>query len=805
MLFDKKRYNTSTRQLDHLVDNIRMMVNSDVNINPRVAKTAIATESFTDSDLMELNSSVNNIRGTIEGICESLNLSTPTLSNSKLDGLGLEAYQNYTVSPAQIDAGTAAAIISGDIRGFLNSKIKGATAKGEYEHVVGFAPADSSSTRSNIFSLSNESYNEHSLKEATIYSIAYNMQASRQDDFCETFFPTIVITPDQVGFGIVISLIGVFDDFKHKLTAERAAFIRRNIVHSVVNPNILKNDLTRLVPVYRSGDNADKFASASDITPRTVDLEGIKILTQPYKPNVEINVIGACTTDDVAAAGLMDITDTIDTGVVLENIYLKVQNSDKSKKDILRFNVSTLHLSNFTETPQGMSQTMMLLFKTTSLLVNRNTLQNDGSALNALAGVKTGDYRFRLATTITGSIRLDSGTLELLPGKITVSRIINAANEPVDKSDGGVAELVTALENAEIIGYDIKAYRVNNNRRTRGQLITTWEYTQKYNVFLRSPITALSPINSSGEYNTNDLNALITATRIRTSNCAVGTLIDAATYMSEFIDARDEEDECPDILGLGGMYVRPTYFLEDIDVNESIDSLKSHERAADIQAVLVNKIRDYVFRMYRDSEYKAAADILSGGIGPMPTVIIGTDPVISRYLQINGDLRTVGGGFNVKIVSTLDIRVAGKMFITFATFDESRNTTPNILNFGNHLYSPEITIQVPITRDNAISNELAVQPRFLHVVHLPIMTVLQVNGISDSLNKVPIEITNLNTESVVSVTYSKTKDIAYDATKIYYRQVGGSFIALSAGEARAKFQAANGSAPADVFEIEPAK
>ena len=75
MSSDKKRYNTSTRQLDHLVDNIRMMVNSDVNINPRVAKTAIATESFTDSDLMELNSSVNNIRGTIEGICESLNLS----------------------------------------------------------------------------------------------------------------------------------------------------------------------------------------------------------------------------------------------------------------------------------------------------------------------------------------------------------------------------------------------------------------------------------------------------------------------------------------------------------------------------------------------------------------------------------------------------------------------------------------------------------------------------------------------------------------------------------------------------------
>ena len=42
-LFDKKRFNASTRQLDQLVDSIRVMVNDDTCINPRIAKTAIST------------------------------------------------------------------------------------------------------------------------------------------------------------------------------------------------------------------------------------------------------------------------------------------------------------------------------------------------------------------------------------------------------------------------------------------------------------------------------------------------------------------------------------------------------------------------------------------------------------------------------------------------------------------------------------------------------------------------------------------------------------------------------------------
>lgn len=786
-----KRQNTnvSHQLLDSLVDQIRLMINDGGDINPSIAKIGISTEGYSENDIMQLESSVHNVRNSIEGICGQLGLTVP---NPHTKGVSMEGYNdNRIINEAQIEAGVAGAIISGDIRAHLNNPIRTASSYGS-TNVVQYAPSDATTSR--VYTLSNEAYNENNIKEAQIFTVAYNLQASRQDEFCETFFPTLVITPDQVGFGITISLMGVFDDYQHKLDGDRAAFVRKNLVHAVIDPTILKNDLTRLVPAWREGENDDKFVPKTLIAPRIVDVDGIQIKTQPYAVNKECDLIGLCTTDDLVATGLMDFTDTIDSGTVLENIYFKFGD------DVLKFGVSTLQQSNFTEAPQGDYRQMQLSFKNNSILINKNTTCHDGSEMTTLAAIKNGDYRVRLKVYMTGYLRVDDGSMELIPGSVDVSRIIDSTNQPVSIADPAVAGIVAAIRAGSIIGFDLKAYRLNNNRRTRGQLITTWEFTQKYNVNLRSPITAVTPINSNnGSYNNSDLNALITATRIRSSNEGVGKLIEAATLMSVYVDARDEAGECPDILGLGGTYIRPTYFIESIDVNDSIDSLTSHERAADIQSVLVNKIRDYVYRMYRDSEYKAAADILNSGIGPMPTVIIGTDPVISRYLQITGDLRTIGNDFNLKIVTTLDQRVIGKIFITFGLFDEARNTEPNILNFGNFLYSPEVTIQVPITRNGQISHELAVQPRFLHICHLPILTVLEVFGIRDSLNKVPIEIVNRNTEYGTNITYRATTDITYRNTKVYYKKVGNSYVALSETEAKNAFNAANGTAPTDIY------
>ena len=171
--------------------------------------------------------------------------------------------------------------------------------------------------------------------------------------------------------------------------------------------------------------------------------------------------------------------------------------------------------------------------------------------------------------------------------------------------------------------------------------------------------------------------------------------------------------------------------------------MKSHERAKDIRAALVEKIRYYANEMYRLSEYKAAANALTGNNGMKPTVIVGTDVVLYNYIMLDGDLRTLGETFDVKVVSTLDKRVCGKIFITFGVFDGSRNTTVNPLNFGNMLWSPELTVVMPISRDGQISKELIVTPRYLHMVNLPILTVLDVTGLPEVTGKVHVEFKNV--------------------------------------------------------------
>ena len=133
------------------------------------------------------------------------------------------------------------------------------------------------------------------------------------------------------------------------------------------------------------------------------------------------------------------------------------------------------------------------------------------------------------------------------------------------------------------------------------------------------------------------------------------------------------------------------------------------------------------------------ADALAGGISQVPTVIIGTDPVISRYLTVTGDFRTLGNDFNVKIVSTLNQNMSGKIVMSFGSFGDAMDGVPNPMHFGNMAWKPELTLVLPLHRNGANSKELTVQPSFLHVTNLPILATLTVNGISDVVAaKVPL-------------------------------------------------------------------
>lgn len=706
----KTRQRVEPTGLDYSLQQIRATVNNNNLASAPVARAALSMESLRDDEVNALSTAVSQLEMSLESIAVDLGISK-------------------SMSRAQKEAAVVAGLIAGDVGSYLSHPSSHQSISTESMSVVtATGISDGFSKRS----LGMEAYDEKDNRNAVVYSIAYNMQAARQDEFGEAFFPTVVVSPDNIGFAVSVRLFQVFNDFSRNISGALDNYEKKNIIRAVIDASILKNEQTKIVPVHRP-ESLDKFVPAATIAPRTILLEGEPIVTAPLATGKRLSLLGISQTDTLLANGVMDVTDSIDPAVVLANIYIKIGS------DVLQFSTQNLPLSSFAAATQGLARQMNLAFSSSSLLITKNTKNVDGSPLVTLADVVTNDLIVRLNVNVTGSLNVELADTIVYGNGVDVNTVQNNLGELVALSAAPASDVVAALAGATVIGYDLTAYRTNLNRRQRGQLIDTTVFTQMYPVPLRGPITAIRPMTSDGQTDSSDLAALITATHIRTSNAAVAALLQAATILNDYVDARDTAGVGPDVLGVGRFLVRPTFFKANLDVNASINSLTSHERARDMQAVLVNQIRDFAYRMYRDSGYKAAADAQSGGMSKTPTVIIGTDPVLSRYLMVDGDLRTLGSDFDIRVVTTLDSRMSGRIAMAFGVFDGSSENTPNALTFGNMAWKPELTLVLPISRGGQTSKELTVQPSFLHVVNSPIMAMIEVTGVPDTMtNKIPL-------------------------------------------------------------------
>ena len=695
--------------LDNLVEGVKSALRNQGGptfVSPQMAKGAMSLESIDPSVQNELNSSVTDLNAALESIASSCGIIKD-------------------LNKAQMAAATVAGIIASDVQGFLHAPIGRNVTAQENMSFISPQGADIFDSR---MKPALEAYDEKENKNAVVYSVAYNMQAARQDEFAEAFFPTVVVTPDQVGFAVSIRLIQVYNDVRRQISGNLDKFGKRNIIQAVIDPSILRNDQLKIVPVYRDESKAH-FVPSTVLAPRDVDVEGVTVTTSALAMGKKFSLLAISQTEALLETGLQDTTDSSDTAVTLDALYLKV-GADLNAA-VIKFNTGRLPTATFTYAVQGNYRQMNLAFGSDSLMVTKDTKSVDGSAPAVLNDIVVGDFVVRLGVSVSGSVNLELADTTAYASSVTVTRVTDK-DGTVLALDGVQGQAIVALfADATVIGYDLGAQRTNLNRRMRGQLLDTTFYNQVYAVPLRSPITIPRPLTVGDANDSSDLAALITATRIRTTNAAIDELLRVKDILAEFVNAKDGMAETPEILGVARFLVKPHFEHSVLNVATEVDSLKSFERAADIQALLVNKIRDMAYRAYRDSGYKAAADALAGGISGTPTVIIGTDPVIARYLTVSGDFRTLGDHFNVKIVSTLNEQMKGKIVMSFGVFDNAGDGVPNPMHFGNMAWKPELTLVLPLHRNGANSKELTVQPSFIHITNLPIMFSLDVTGIED--------------------------------------------------------------------------
>lgn len=679
----------------------------------KLTSMVLATESLDSAQEQALSSVYNNVESNLRTISEDM---------------------GYAIEGFQLDAAAVASLLSANPKAALGSKPISQTAMESYS-VSRFGVADGAVERP--FAM--EAYDERDNRNSQVYSIVYNLLASRQDDFGEAFFPTIVVNPNEVGITLSAKIFYAFNDFKRSVTGALANYGRKNIIRAYADADILMNEQTKAVPVYRatggSDDNTAVFVPSTELAPWSVSLgNGIDLETSALAVGKKIDLIGLSQTNELLNSGMMSASDTLDTYLKLDSVFVKL--TDGTATDIVKFDISNLPGSTFTFAPQGNGRKMILNLDSDSIVVTPTFKKVDGANLAALDQFASNSWNGLVRISLSGNVSLDKGDTVINPGSLELIAVRNAVGDLVAGSHADYVAAAALIAGAEIIGYSLTAYRANSNLRQRGQLIDSQVENQVIPVLYRSPISTIAPVIDNGGDDTSSLQRLITVTGVRVSNAAVTALLAAETALKSYVPVADSVGNVPETFGIGRFYVKPAFYTETLAMSSIVDSLKSHERAQDIKAAIVEKLRYYAAEMYRSSQYKAAAMVLSGNIGFKPTIIIGTDPVIYNYIMVDGDLRTLGDQFDVKVVSTLDSRASGKIFMSFGVFDASRNSGVNPLNFGNMLWSPEVTAVLPISRDGQVSRELIVAPRYLHVVHIPILCVLNISGLSAVTSKV---------------------------------------------------------------------
>ena len=673
-----------------------------------VAHLAISTESFNDSQRTQLVSTFNNLETTLKNTVGEM-------------GISVEGYQ--------LEAATIGGLMAADPGHTLAAKAR-TPVQGAVTLNLGLP--DASMER-----ISTEAYDERENRNAQMNSIVFNLLASRQDDFGELFFPTIIVSPNEVGITLAVKLFYVYNDFKRSATGALANYNRKNIIRAYADTSILKNELTRGVPVRRASGadaNTDKFVDVALVPGWAEDLgTGVVVETAALKVDTKVDLIGISQTNELLASGLAGPTDALDSYVRLKDIFVKF--TDGVDTDIVRIHVADLPPSTFTYAPQGNSRRMILTMDTDSVVLSAETTKVNGAPLEVLTELAS--HNARLSLNITGSAVLDKNEGVVNRGSLALTTLRTAAGGML-VSGATFNDMAAKVATAEVLGYSLEFYRANSNLRQRGQLVDTQTEYRVINVPWRSPLGVLSPVGRATAEDTTALQTLVNTAGMRVSNDAVRALLRAQQTMASYKNVADASGNLPEMTAIGHYYVNPVYMHEVVSLPGSIDSLKSHERIKDIRAALVEKLRYMANEMYRRSEYKAAATVLTGNATSKPTVIVGTDPVLHNYLIADGDLRTLGETFDVRLVSTLADEVKGKIFISFGVFDQGRNTSVNPLNFGNMLYTPEMVLNLPISRDGQTSNELTVSLRYGHFQNLPVMGVMTVTGLPESTGKITV-------------------------------------------------------------------
>lgn len=590
-----------------------------------------------------------------------------------------------------------------------------------------------------------EAFDARNLEEIRAFNVMFAFSAAIQDEFAEGFFRTVTLSPDSTGLEVSIRRTMIQTEIRHPVTGEVIDWKQKNLLDAISDPTIIVNEATRIYPrvIVGNAESEKHFVDKTIIAPYdTLANGGALIKTAPLRAGVKVGLIGAGTND--RTNGQHDQTDALDHSIKVEALYYRITTA--SGTSIIKFNTKQFAYNGFLKSFEGRDRRVALDFPTSGLLLNAETtdaLTNaPATALSFLAVAPYENVQLNLETHVTGEGNLQLGWLKVNASETEVAgaRVVNGPHDYETVSDAAVlAALRAAFTSIEFLGYDVKAYYANTNKRYLGLLVDSVEERVRYVVPLSPPISVQTPI--TGTSTATEMAGPMNAQRIVNSINAVTKLIETRDTLREVVGQvgyRSPTDQAAEIEGFARLMVRPYLFDETLNIANVLQNTSSANRLQDVQAAIVNKIRYGVTSAYTESRYQPALDSINGTAGERPKVVIGTDPTIASYIMVNGDPRILGLGFETQVVVTYDVRMRGKIV---ASFVRANVSDVDVLSFGNLAYIPELVTQAQLNFQGSTTNVTQVQNRNLHVVFLPILVWIEVEGLEQAVSdQVPFNV-----------------------------------------------------------------
>lgn len=561
-----------------------------------------------------------------------------------------------------------------------------------------------------------EAYDDSNFKDAVGYSVVWNIVAARQSNAVENIWPTLTLEPQRSHIEAIVQFQVFHQEVRHKSTGDKVDFGRILMLETIVNGELLDDNIIKCVPVYEETVSDQHFIDPTIIAHREVTVDGETVTTGPLLVGVEHGLLGLSQAAIGGLTGELNSASQLAPMPRMENLYVRITNKD-GKASVVRIDATVLSRGSFVGNQEGNIRDTSLNMNAPGLGLDAKTVDVTGAPAEALAFLRTPafqNHRLEYQLKVYGDCNLETGNTEIQPanGRISSVKIRQAFGHFSAEKDTVVAkELTDAISKIELIAYDIDASRTNIDRRQRGPLTNVTAEFEKYYVRLGSPISTIFPATEA--QSNVDLIAPMTATRIKNDFYGIKALFRYSEVLSGLAISNDATLPRAPIKAIGRHIMTPYYKHYVISAVDILDSNRSKNKLEDLQHAILNYMRDAIIRGMRDSKLELALQVQTGSADSKHTLAMITNQILGKYLFQLGDTRILGSLPYPVVADTH----ASELLGTYCSDEHELFIVPtlpgtqaNPLSFGHHLWKPELASTLQVTRDNSTNREIVVQP-----------------------------------------------------------------------------------------------